>query len=118
MPKPRQEHYPFLLATIRSEGQFNSIIYQQTDSYRFGAGRDAVLMGQQDMTALGIKNGDRVSLQSPTGTMNNLKVQSFDLPAGNVLAYYPEANVLSERKVDPRSKTPNFKSIPVKVVQA
>lgn len=117
LPKPRQENYPFLLATIRSEGQFNSIIYEQTDSYRNGAGRDAVLMGKKDMTALGLKTGDRVSLQSPSGKMNNLKVQLFDLPPGNILAYYPEANVLSERRVDPRSHTPNFKSIPVKVLK-
>jgi anaerobic selenocysteine-containing dehydrogenase len=40
----------------------------------------------------------------------------FDLPKGSVLAYYPEANVLIGTEVDPRSKTPAFKSVPVEVV--
>jgi hypothetical protein len=29
------------------------------------------------------------------------------------MAYYPEANVLCGTAVDPRSKTPAFKSVPV-----
>ena len=37
----------------------------------------------------------------------------FDLPRGSALAYYPEANVLCGTAVDPRSKTPAFKSIPI-----
>jgi anaerobic selenocysteine-containing dehydrogenase len=38
---------------------------------------------------------------------------AFDLPRGSALAYYPEANVLCGTAVDPRSKTPAFKSVPV-----
>ncbi len=37
---------------------------------------------------------------------------AFDLPRGSALAYYPEANVLCGTAVDPRSKTPAFKSVP------
>lgn len=110
------EHYPFLLATIRSEGQFNTIIYEETDSYRYEADRRSVLMSKVDMLAQGLENGSRVYLQSSTGRMENVRVQEFDLPEGNLLAYFPEANVLAERNVDPRTKTPNFKSIPVAVM--
>lgn len=117
LPEPRHKDYPFLLASIRSEGQFNSIIYEETDSYRNGASRDSVLIGKKDMHRLGIKTGDRVTLESASGKMKNLKAQLFDIPPGNILAYYPEANVLSERRIDPRSKTPNFKSIPVKLLK-
>jgi hypothetical protein len=35
--------------------------------------------------------------------------------AGNVAMYYPEANVLVPRKLDPESKTPAFKSVPARV---
>jgi anaerobic selenocysteine-containing dehydrogenase len=38
---------------------------------------------------------------------------AFDLPRGSALAYYPEANVLCGTAVDPRSRTPAFKSVPV-----
>jgi anaerobic selenocysteine-containing dehydrogenase len=35
---------------------------------------------------------------------------------GNALMYYPEANTLVPRDVDPRSKTPAFKSVLVDIV--
>ena len=110
-----KNEYPFLLASVRSEGQFNSIIYEETDSYRYGAKRNSVLMNQQDMDLLKIKNDDKIVVSSSSGLMPNAIAQSFDIPRGNVLAYYPEANVLTERKLDERSLTPNFKSVPVNI---
>ena len=117
MPQTKTEGFPFLLASIRSEGQFNSIIYEEHDTYRHNAGRDCILMSKHDMTALSLINGDRISVSSSTGTLNNRKAFSFDLKPGSVLAYYPEANVLCERKVDSRSFTPNFKSVSVKITK-
>ncbi|MEM7217017.1 MAG: FdhF/YdeP family oxidoreductase [Pseudomonadota bacterium] len=107
------EDYPYVLASIRSEGQFNSIIYEETDSYRHDAGRDTLFMAASDMGELGLANGDRVDVVSRRGIMRGVRVRSFELPRGNLLAYYPEANVLTEHQLDPRSHTPNFKSIPV-----
>jgi anaerobic selenocysteine-containing dehydrogenase len=69
------------------------------------------------MQILDLATGDRVDVISPTGTMVNVVVQQFDLPQGSVMAYYPEANVLAEHHLDPRSLTPNFKSIAVRVVK-
>ena len=118
-PLPRLDDdvhaYPFMLASIRSEGQFNSIIYEETDSYRYGADRWSLLLSPDDMRRMGLENGDKVDVSSARGVMRCLSVQAFDLPAGNVMAYYPEANCLSSRDRDPRSKTPRFKSIPVTV---
>ncbi|MEL7043894.1 MAG: FdhF/YdeP family oxidoreductase [Pseudomonadota bacterium] len=115
MPEVNAEHerFPFLLASIRSEGQFNSIIYEETDSYRYGADRWSVLVSPDDLERLDLEAGDRVDLHSAHGQMLNLKIQPFDLPPGNLLAYYPEANCLTDRERDPRSQTPRFKSIPV-----
>ena len=110
--------YPFLLASIRSEGQFNSIIYEESDSYRGTDTRWAALMNQRDMDALKISAGDYVDLQSAQGEMKAVKVFAFDLPRGNLMAYYPEANVLIGTAHDPRSKTPAFKSVPVNIVAA
>lgn len=111
-------HFPLMLATVRSEGQFNSIIYEETDSYRYGAGRRALLMGPDDMQALSLEQDDPVDVLSRDGVMRGARVQRFDLPPGNVLAYYPEANCLSSLERDPRSLTPRFKSIPVRVERA
>jgi molybdopterin-dependent oxidoreductase alpha subunit len=115
IPNAEHENYPFLLSTVRSEGQFNSIIYEETDSYRDNATRDSLFICKKDMEKLGLSRGDSVRLISSSGNLENLKVLPFDLAEGSLMAYYPEANVLAERKVDARSRTPNFKSIPVRV---
>lgn len=107
--------YPFLLASIRSEGQFNSIIYEESDSYRGTDTRWSVLMNAEDIAELNIKAGDAVNLESAYGEMKQVKVFAFNLPRGNVMAYYPEANVLIGTAHDPRSKTPAFKSVAVNI---
>lgn len=100
------------LATVRSEGQFNTIIYEEHDSYRLKAGRDAIFLSREDMAEFGLAEGQRVTIGSDTGRMQGTAT-AFDLPRGSALAYYPEANVLCGTAVDPRSKTPAFKSVPV-----
>ena len=114
-PQAEAQGHAFTLMSVRSEGQFNSIIYEESDSYRDTAHRHCVLMNEADMAALGLKEKDKVTVRSDTGEMRNLDVQSYDLPRGNGMAYYPEANVLVGRQLDPRSHTPAFKSVPVSV---
>jgi molybdopterin-dependent oxidoreductase alpha subunit len=111
-PIPSLQHDRLSLATVRSEGQFNTIIYEEQDSYRGGAGRFAVFLNADDMAALGVTEGQAVTLASDTGRMPAVAT-AFDLPRGSAMAYYPEANVLVGTEVDPRSKTPAFKSVPV-----
>jgi anaerobic selenocysteine-containing dehydrogenase len=38
-----------------------------------------------------------------------------EIAPGCVAMYYPEANVLVPRRIDPRSKTPAFKSVAARV---
>lgn len=111
-PLPALQRERLTLATMRSEGQFNTIIYEEKDSYRGGAGRQAVFLNSQDMAAFGVHEGQAVTLASETGRMAAIAT-AFDLPRGSAMAYYPEANVLVGTQVDPRSKTPAFKSVPV-----
>lgn len=105
----------FSLSTIRSEGQFNSIIYEEADTYRGTASRWTVLMNPEDMAAMGIVKGDAVNLSSDSGKMIAVAAHPFDIPRKNVMAYYPEANVLTGNEVDPRSHTPSFKNTPVRI---
>ncbi len=104
---------PFVLSTVRSEGQFNTIIYEYQDSYRRTKDRWVVMMNGDDMSELDLRENDRVTLRSAQGAMRGLRVQAYDLPRGNMMAYFPEANVLTSTAVDPRSKTPAFKATPV-----
>jgi anaerobic selenocysteine-containing dehydrogenase len=109
--------YPFTLMTLRSEGQFNSIIYEEPDSYRGVDNRWTVMLNTQDALELGVSEGDRVDLKSEFGKMKAVLVKLFNLPRGSVAAYYPEANALASRRCDPRSHTPQFKSTPVQIVK-
>jgi molybdopterin-dependent oxidoreductase alpha subunit len=110
-----QKGLPFNLSTIRSEGQFNSIIYEERDTYRGVDERWSVLMNKHDISDLGLTAGDKIDILSQQGQMKGVKVFAFDVPRGNMLAYYPEANQLTGLDFDPRSKTPAFKNVPVKI---
>lgn len=107
--------YPFRLATVRSEGQFNTMIYEEQDSYRGTATRWTVLMNHDDMERMRLADGDAVDVRSSRGIMAGVEARSFGVPPGNALAYFPEANVLIGHDSDPRSKTPAFKSVGVSI---
>lgn len=104
-----------MLMTVRSEGQFNSVVYEEEDLYRNQERRDIVMLHEEDMNRLGIKKDQPVRLKSSTGEMRYLRARPFDVRAGNAIVYYPESNVLIPRDVDPLSKTPAFKAIRVTI---
>jgi molybdopterin-dependent oxidoreductase alpha subunit len=103
------------LMTVRSEGQFNSVVYEEKDIYRGQERRDVILMNADDMTRMGFAPDQPVQVTSEAGILGPVLVRAFDIAKGCVLMYYPEANVLVPRAVDPRSKTPAFKSVVVTV---
>ena len=115
--KQRRDPQQLMLTTVRSEGQFNSIIYHEHDSYRGQNRRDVVMMSVADMHNRSLRDGDLVNLTNTTGTMKNLTVRGYDIRQGNIMVYYPEANVLVPKETDDRSFTPAFKSVPVDVVR-
>lgn len=105
----------FQLMTVRSEGQFNTVVYELKDRYRGIGSRDVVLMNPEDIHLLGFQEGQKVTVENDTGRMSGLKITSFSIKSGNILMYYPEANVLVPRHYDSQSKTPSFKSVRVRV---
>lgn len=113
-PLPEQTLPPgaFRLMTIRSEGQFNTVVYEEEDLYRGNRRRDVVMMALEDAVRMNLHEGSRVAVESEAGRME-ASVAIVDIRPGNLAMYYPEANVLVPRKLDPRSKTPAFKSVTV-----
>ncbi len=105
------------LMTLRSEGQFNTVVYEEEDLYRGNERRDVVMMNASDAAALGLSQDAAVMVESRTGRLRAL-VRFAALPPGNLAMYFPEANVLVPRSVDPASGTPVFKSVAVRVVPA
>ena len=103
------------LMTIRSEGQFNTVVYEDYDRYRGTTSRDVVLMAAEDIQRRGWKVGQRVTVTSVVGTMANIRVVEGRIRAGNAAMYYPESNILVPRATDPQSGTPSFKAVTVSV---
>ena len=76
--------------------------------------RDVILVHPDDIAALGLSPGQRVTVKSSTGALEGIELVAYDdIRAGNALMYYPEANVLVPRTADPASKTPAFKGFTV-----
>ncbi|MCH2139596.1 MAG: FdhF/YdeP family oxidoreductase [Phycisphaerales bacterium] len=96
------------VVTVRSEGQFNTVVYEDVDVYRGTSRRDVILLASEDMDAWGLGEGDRVRVSTPTGEMH-ATVVTYDISRGAGAMYFPECNVLVPRELDPMSKTPGFK---------
>jgi len=104
------------LMTVRSEGQFNTVVYEDYDLYRNQDRRDIILMHPEDLKRFGLKHEMLVDVESDTGRMPRVIARGYeDIKPGNALMYYPEANVLVGRQVDPLSRTPAFKGVVVRV---
>lgn len=116
LPPPRNLGAAELrLTTLRSEGQFNTVVYEEEDLYRGQERRDVVLMNQADIGRLGLAVDQRVTVSSSAGALANVLVRAIDIPPGNAAMYFPEANVLVPRSVDPQSRTPAFKNVIVRI---
>jgi anaerobic selenocysteine-containing dehydrogenase len=102
------------LMTVRSEGQFNTVVYEEEDLYRGNRRRDVVMMSPADARRLGLGEGERVAVETEAGALE-VSVALVDIRAGSIAMYYPEANALVPRRVDARSKTPAFKSVAARV---
>jgi molybdopterin-dependent oxidoreductase alpha subunit len=102
------------LLTLRSEGQFNTVVYEEEDVYRGAAARDVVFMAPEDVAALGLAAGARVAVSTEAGRLE-VSVVPAPLRAGNIAMFYPEANVLVPRRLDARARTPAFKSVAARV---
>jgi molybdopterin-dependent oxidoreductase alpha subunit len=111
-----------ILMTVRSHDQFNTTIYEYNDRYRGIHGERRVLfMNPADMAARSIKAKDLIDItshyQGEERRVEKFVAVPYDIPEGNVCAYFPEANPLvpigSVAKV---SNTPTSKYVVVTVV--
>jgi anaerobic selenocysteine-containing dehydrogenase len=80
-----------------------------------------VLMNRNDIDRLGLKEGETVSLRTSSKdnvqrVMAGFRVTPYNIPAGCIGTYYPEANsLLPIWHYAEGSKTPAAKSVPVRV---
>ena len=110
----------FTLLTTRSHDQYNTTIYGMDDRYRGVYGqRRVVFIHPEDIRQLGMKDGDWVDIQTVWSDgqerrADRFKLVAYDIPRGNLAAYYPETNPLVPLSaVAEAAGTPTSKSIPV-----
>ncbi|KQO16553.1 CbbBc protein [Acidovorax sp. Leaf76] len=113
----------FTLLTTRSHDQYNTTIYGMDDRYRGVYGqRRVVFINDKDIRALGMQDGDWVDIQTVWSDgqerrADRFKLVAYDIPRGNLAAYYPETNPLVPLSaVADAAGTPTSKSIPVLLV--
>ncbi len=67
-------------------------------------------------SALALRNDQPVCVRSEVGEIRGYLARAYDaIRPGNIMMYYPEANQLVPRTLDPQSKTPAFKCVPVSI---
>ncbi len=114
----------FTLLTTRSHDQYNTTIDGMDDRYRGVYGqRRVVFIHAEDIRELGMKDGDWVDIQTlwsdgQERRADRFKLVAYDIPRGNLAAYYPETNPLVPlTAVADVAGTPTSKSIPVVLVR-
>ncbi|HEU0043601.1 FdhF/YdeP family oxidoreductase [Sphingomonas sp.] len=119
----------FRLVTLRSNDQFNTTVYGYDDRFRGIKGtRHVAMMNRRDMAALGVRDGEMVSLvgdyrgeggDNADKRIAGLRVVAYDIPRGCIAGYYPELNPLipiAHHALE--SHVLAAKSIPVRVEKA
>lgn len=113
----------FTLQTTRSHDQYNTTIYGHDDRYRGVFGQRRVLfINLEDVRELGFRDGDWVDIltvweDGQERRADRLRLVGYDIPRGNIAAYYPETNPLVPLdSVAFNAGTPTSKSIPVVLV--
>jgi len=93
--------------STRRGKQFNAMIQRDVDPLT-GAARDAVFICADDLARLQLRDGDRMCLQSATGSYVGC-AQVAPITPGNVEVHWPEGNVLlSASAIDPDSFEPDY----------
>lgn len=112
----------FTLQTMRSHDQYNTTIYGFNDRYRGIKGqRKVIFMNPQDMKDLGLEAEQEVTITSHWHDdverfVSGFKAVPYQIPEGNMAAYYPETNPLvALDSYGDRSFTPTSKAIAISI---
>ncbi|MGH9360554.1 MAG: molybdopterin-dependent oxidoreductase, partial [Thermoanaerobaculia bacterium] len=96
----------FQLTTRRGK-QFNSMVFDPRDTLAGARSREAVLISEEDLRALGLAAGARVVLANEHGRMEAVATPAPVKP-GTLQVYWPEGNAVIPRRWDPISGEPDY----------
>ncbi|HEY0797901.1 MAG TPA: FdhF/YdeP family oxidoreductase [Candidatus Baltobacteraceae bacterium] len=119
LPQTRLNAGEYLMMTIRSHDQFNTVVYGLDDRYRgIYGGRRVIFMNQEDMEAANLRANQFVDISShfrgEVRTVTTFAVVPYDIPRRCTATYFPETNALVplDSTAD-ISNTPTSKSVVV-----
>jgi predicted molibdopterin-dependent oxidoreductase YjgC len=98
--------------STRRGKQFNSMLLAATDPLT-GAGRDAIYIDRHDADALGVGEGDALTLTNDAGSFAG-RAKLARLPTRTLQVHWPEGNVLLAGGAghrEPRSQVPDYNAI-------
>ncbi|MFH1546912.1 MAG: molybdopterin-dependent oxidoreductase [bacterium] len=112
--------YPFVLTTARNRFQFcTGNESRNSKSLLQLAGDKLVLMNDKDMDNLGILDGQELRIISSVGEIKTNIFKSSDVLKRRIVAqfHFPKllVNKLTPLVLDPRSGTPAYKEVPVRI---
>ena len=93
--------------TTRRGKQFNSMVFSEKDTIQGGKQRDDVFLSFEDAATLGLKEGDKVELVNEMGVFQGV-ARPMEMANGALQTYWPETNILIERKYDEASGEPDY----------
>ncbi len=109
IPKNEVPEGKFCFTTRRGK-QFNSMTYGKKDPLTGSRRRDDVFVNPADAARLKLDDGDPILLRSLVGEFRG-RVRLSDIREGALQAYWPEGNILIERRLDPVSAEPDYNAI-------
>jgi predicted molibdopterin-dependent oxidoreductase YjgC len=99
----------FRVSTRRGK-QFNSMIQRDVDPLT-GAGRDDVLISEEDIGRLRLREGAEVELRSASGAFRG-RLKAAPILPGNLEVHWPEGTtLLSPSRIDPDSMEPDYNAV-------
>lgn len=93
--------------TTRRGKQFNSMVFNEADTLQGGKRRDDIFLSMEDALELGVADGAALELQNEMGTFRGV-ARPVEMARGALQTYWPETNMLIERKYDEASGEPDY----------
>jgi molybdopterin-dependent oxidoreductase alpha subunit len=101
---------PSFRVSTRRGKQFNSMVQRDSDPLN-GASREDVLISEEDLRQLDLRDGDTVRLRSASGVFTG-RAKAAPIRPGNLEVHWPEGNVLiAADRIDPESMEPDYNAL-------
>ncbi len=121
--KSADMNYPYTLITGRERSQYHTSTMSGRAKVLNEVSLGPVIqMNKEDMVREDVLNGDKIEIESSTGSVSAVAIASDELPEGVMFTTFHyaslRANDITSPVLDPITKTPAYKDTRVRIVRA